>query len=113
MLEDSAAVPLYGGVTALTALLPLSEPVTAGFRWTLAKAGKVAADGTVSGTNPSGLKLTYASGSGLFKGAFTVYYPVNGRLVKTKAVVTGAAVNGAGYGAAVINKAASLPAAIQ
>ena len=108
-LENPEAVPAYGTASALTELLPTAVSFTASKgKWTWPKAAKVAKDGTTAGLNPSGVKLTYTSSTGLFKGKFTVYYLVSGKLKKVKANVQGAVLNGNAYDAAIIN-GTSLP----
>lgn len=108
-LESPDAVPAYGSTPALADLLPtaVSFTVSKG-KWVWPKASKVAKDGTADGTNPAGVKLTYAASTGLFKGKFTVYYLVSGKLRKAKAKVQGSVLNGNAYGTAVIN-GTSLP----
>ena len=54
--------------------------------------------------NPSGLKLTYKSKDGSFKGSFTAYGIVKGKLKKHKASVEGVLVNGVGYGTITITR---------
>lgn len=112
-LENPEDVPAYGSAPALAALLPTAVSFTASKgKWTWPKAAKVAKDGTASGANPSGIKLTYTSSTGLFKGKFTVYYFVSGKLKKVKASVQGAVLNGNAYGSAVIN-GTNLPVSIE
>ena len=64
-------------------------------------------------TNLSGLKLTYTSREGTFKGSFTVY-TITGKdtLKKVTATVEGAVVGNAGYGSALIKKVGSMPVVI-
>ena len=64
--------------------------------------------------NPAGLKLTFTASSGMFKGSFKVYAKTeDGKSKKYSAQVTGAVVNGVGYGTAVIKKVCSMPVNIQ
>jgi hypothetical protein len=102
-------------------LLPIGERVSvndSGKKWIVAdgaKAAKVAyKDDKLIVTpgnkkdeeaaNPSGLKLTYKAKDGSFKGSFTAYAIVKGKLKKHKATVEGVLVNGIGYGTATIKK---------
>ena len=78
-----------------------------GTKWTLPKAGKVvykngAPDESKLGDNPCGLKLTYKSKDGTFKGSFKVYAEVKGKPKATTVNVTGFMLNGVGYGTATI-----------
>ena len=63
----------------LTEYLPNGVPVTKkGTKWTLPKVGRITMkkgviDVSKAGENPSGLKLTYKSLDGTFKGSFKVY----------------------------------------
>ena len=99
-------------------LLPNGEIVTvSGSKWLVAdgiKPAKVAykkGEFTITEgrkgagiANPSGLKLTYKSKDGSFKGSFTAYGIVNGKLKKHKASVEGVLVNGVGYGTITIKR---------
>ena len=61
-------------------------------------------------TNPAGLRLSWTSSTGLFKGSFKV--PVeteSGRVKKVSATVNGAVVNGVGYGHALIKRIGTVP----
>ena len=92
-----------------------------GKKWVLPKADRVKFDrktGTYDVTtdfgNKSGLKLAFTASSGKFKGSFKVYAVTEKGKSKTyTAQVTGAVVDGVGYGTAVIKKACSMPVAIQ
>lgn len=99
-------------------ILPTSEApeaVTAGAKWSVAKAGKLkmARDRStglsglvlVGDGNYSGVKLSYKAKTGVFKGSFTAYAVVDGKLKKYKFKVTGVAVDGVGTGIAVCAKA--------
>ena len=67
-----------------------------------------------SEANPSGLKLTYSAKDGTFKGAFKAYAEVSEtRLKKYSATVTGAVVDGVGYGTATIKKVGSVPVTVE
>jgi len=98
----------------------ICEMITmSGKRWSLAKAatmkwkkcppyadcGPGSWDVNTSGgkTNISGLKLTYNSKTGLFKGSFTLYTWSQGGK-KYKVTVNGLMVDGLGYGEAVVKK---------
>ena len=83
----------------------------AGNRWVLPKAGKAQiVNGNLSYTeNPSGLKLSYKAKDGSFKGSFSAYAIVNGRLKKTKVDVFGVLIDDVGYGMAVIKNVGSWP----
>ena len=106
---------------ALAEFLPDSVPVAVtGGRWTLPKAGRVKYDRAeedfvaTSDDNPSGLKLTSAAKDGTFKGSFKVYAAVSETRLKTyTATVTGAVVDGVGYGTATVKKVGSLPVRIE
>ena len=99
--------------------LPDGVPVTQkGTKWTLPKAGKVvykngAPDESKLGDNPCGLKLTYKSKDGTFKGSFKVYAEVKGKPKATTVNVTGFMLNGIGYGTATIKKVGSVPISIE
>ena len=104
-LEGNA---LIGG----TDYLPLSQPFTsASSRWTFARKGtlryvRTTGDFVMSATdNPSGLKLTYKSANGFFKGTFTVYTKRNGVSIKRyTAKVSGFMVEDSGEGIVTINR---------
>ena len=91
-------------------------------RWKLPKADSVrfvkdegwaTAEGKDYG-NPAGLKLTYSEKTGLFKGSFKVFSETEeGRSKKYTATVTGAVVDGVGYGTATIKKVGSLPVKVE
>ena len=100
-------------------LLPIGESVSdTGKKWVVAggaKAAKVAYKNgeliVTSGNkkdekavNPSGMKFTYKAKDGSFKGSFTAYAIVKGKLKKHKATVEGVLINGIGYGTATIKK---------
>ena len=99
-----------------TGLLPHGEPVIlSGGKWTFAKAAQVkwaknAATGlkgiavnTDRGkTNLSGMKLTYAPKTGIFKGSFKIYAIQNNKLKKYTVKTTGVVVDGEGYGLATL-----------
>ena len=99
--------------------LPDGVPVTQkGTKWTLPKAGKVvykngAVDEKKLGDNPCGLKLTYKSKDGTFKGSFKVYAEVKGKPKATTVNVTGFLLNGVGYGTATIKGKGSVSVTIE
>ena len=94
--------PVIGG----TAFLPVSQRFTsANSKWSFARSGTLRYNRQTSQfvmssmDNPSGLKLTYVSSTGYFKGKFTVYVSRNGRSArKYTATVGGFMVNGKGSG---------------
>ena len=102
-------------------VLPKGETVSvSGKKWVVAdglKAAKIAykkgeltiAEGKKGQgvANASGLKLTYKAKDGSFKGSFTAYAIVKGKLKKHKATVEGVLINGIGYGTATIKKVGS------
>ncbi len=115
-----ALVGLVPGM--LTDMLPTNVTVKAvGTKWTLPKAGKVVykrgtteIDTTKLGDNPSGLKLSYKSKDGSFKGSFKVYANNAGRLKATTVNVTGTVIDGVGYGTAAIKGASgSIPVTVK
>jgi len=60
-----------------------------GTSWTFPKAGKVTASGVYTGTNPCGLKLTYASSRRTFKGYYYTYLLMGKKVKKLRATVNG------------------------
>ena len=113
--------PEVSGATVLADFLPKAvKAALSGTKITVAKANKIAVDRTTGaatrtgGTdNDAALKLTYTVKTGSFKGSFTVYTLVNGRLKKVKANVNGTFVGGEGYGAAVIKNVGSFPVTLR
>ena len=97
---------LSGFVPGAIAQTPFDIPLkVSGTKWDAGKAAKVAYKGgavSITGTNVSGLKLTYTAKTGLFKGSFTVYAVKGGKLVKNKFSVFGAVTGGVGFGTAVL-----------
>jgi hypothetical protein len=99
-------------------LLPIDEIITvSGTKWLIdngIKAAKVTyKNGELIITegkkgagvvNPSGLKLTYKSKDGSFKGSFTAYAIVDGKLKKHRATVEGFLIGNIGYGTVAIKK---------
>ena len=109
-VDASSAAGMVNG--ALAEYLPDGLAVSGGTTWTVAKAGSIsykngAFDTTKAGGNPSGLKLTYKSKDGTFKGSFTLYSLQGGKLKKVKANVAGVVVGGIGYGSATVKKSGS------
>ncbi len=96
--------------------LPVSQK---GTKWVVAdgaKAGKVVVnkktgeiDEAKLGENPSGLKLTFKSKDGTFKGSFKAYTNVKDKPKATTVSVTGLVVDGVGYGIATVKKLGSVP----
>lgn len=109
------------GVDIDVSLLPIDVVVTVSkSKWVLPKADKVKFD-RESGSyeiltnygNPSGLKLTYSAKTGTFKGSFKVYAVTDaGKAKSYTATVTGAVLDGVGFGTAVIKKVGSVPVVI-
>ena len=97
------------------------EVTPSGKKWILPKADKVkfnretkTYDVTTDFGNTSGLKLTFTASAGTFKGSFKVYAVTETGKSKTyTAQVSGAVVDGVGYGTALIKKACSMPVVIQ
>ena len=64
--------------------------------------------------NPSGLKLSYVSKTGLFKGSFKLFGETDaGKSKKRTVTVSGAVVNGVGYGCACIKKVGGIPVVVE
>ena len=103
---ESIVSAFGGGVN--TEVLPNGTPVwQEGTKWKVAKAGKVAYKNgawTYTGDNLAGVKLTYTAKTAIFKGSFTVYNLVNGKLKKIKVTVNGVMLDGKGYGTATVKK---------
>ena len=94
-----------------SALLPDGLSIKGGAKWDVGKAAtvklnaaKTAAEVIKDAGNDSGMKLTYKSKDGSFKGSFKVYAVEGGRLKKFTANVTGLMIGGKGYGTATIKK---------
>ena len=93
-----------------------------GSRWKLPKADGVKSsseggwyvlDGKEYG-NPAGLKISYVERTGLFSGSFRVFAETaSGKPRKYTATVTGAVVDGVGYGTATVKKLGSLPVRVE
>ena len=129
MLKDGAVFKIDGSILVdietaderTLELLPIGESVgVSGKKWVVADGAKAAKVKYKNGAlevaagkkgeaaaNPSGLKLTYKSKDGSFKGSFTAYAIVNGKLKKHKATVEGVLIDGIGYGTATIKKLGS------
>ena len=105
-----------GGAEVISELLPVDVAITpAGAKWNIAKAKAVKLDrsGNLSyGANPSGLKLTYAAKTGMFKGSLSLYTMNRGRLKKNSVTISGIVVNGIGYGTATLKKVGCWPIVI-
>lgn len=112
----AAAIP-----DAETELLPDGLPVRMnGAKFDIDRAGRVSLlrdksgfDLSKAGANPSGLKLTYSIRNCTFKGGFTVYANVAGRLKKVKVTVSGVVLGRKGYGTATVKKIGSWPVVIE
>ncbi len=113
--------PDIDGAEVLYDFLPWEVLVTTGSRWTLPAAGNVKYDREAEdyvdvkeSSNPAGLKLTYVSKTGAFKGSFKMYAEdAGGRLKKYTVNVSGVMVNGVGYGTATAKGVGSWPVAIE
>ena len=100
----------YKDYDIFTEWLPTSQKISTGSRWSFPKKGTVRYNRTTgefvnagADTNASGLKLTYTSSTGYFKGTFTVYYKSSAsRAAKVTAQVVGYVVDGVGQGTATI-----------
>ena len=92
-----------------------------GAKWIVAggaKAGKVVykngeVDASKLGENPSGLKLTYKSKDGSFKGSFKAYTLTGGKLKATTVNVSGFLVDGVGYGTAAVKGKGSVVVTVE
>ena len=104
----------FNGDEIISAFLPSGERISVeNGKWKLGKQASIKykrqSDGTyvLSGhdnpqkPNLSGLKLTYNSKTGLFKGSFYVYSIVKNKLKKYGVSVSGIVVDGCGYGIAI------------
>ena len=106
--EKCEGYPLIHGAS----YLPISQSFTSrSSKWSFARRGALryvtkSGDFVMSATdNPSGLKLSYRSTNGYFKGTFTVYAARNGKYVKRySAKVSGFMVGNSGEGVVTINK---------
>lgn len=109
-IEETNSEGIHSLPGVLYEFLPNGENVVQnGTKWVVAKAGKLKVkNGELesSGGNLSGLKLSYKMKDSTFKGSFTVYSLVGGKLKKQKFTVTGIVMNGHGYGTAVLTKSA-------
>lgn len=127
-LDASAEAELDAAIAGLQAdLLPTEEAfATTATRWTFKKAALVKlvrnrttgayeldVNTTRDRTNLSGLKLTYAARTGLFKGSFKAYAVIENRgrqqLKKYTVKVTGFVADGKGYAQAVLTRPAVGP----
>ena len=117
--------PVISGATVLSDYLPKAVKTTFDQRkFTIAKANTIKVDKTGTATrtgagragvtdNDAGLKLTYTVKTGAFKGSFTVFTLVNGKLKKVKATVNGVFVKGVGYGSALIKNVGAFPVTVR
>ncbi len=102
----------YRGLPVFAQWLPENQTfAAAGTRWTFPKAGKAKYDrtaktfvNTAETTNPSGMKLSYKSSTGYFKGGFYIYLKKSDvRVTRKKITVVGYVYDGEGYGAATVS----------
>ena len=113
--------PDLSGMEVLYDFLPWEVVLATGSRWTAPAAGNVKYDrgedtfvDTKDSLNPAGLKLTYVTKTGAFKGSFKLYATdASGRLKKLTANVSGVMVGRQGYGTATVKGLGSWPVAIQ
>lgn len=118
---DAAAFSAVWGLEPLPYLPDGIAVEQQGAKWIVAggaKAGKVVyKDGVVDesklGVNPSGLKLTYKSKEGSFKGSFKAYAVSGGKLKSATVSVLGVMINGVGYGTAAIKGKGSVTVTIK
>lgn len=113
---SSADISAMLGSNVLVEYLPDGVSVVQnGGKWVLAKAGKLSikrGEIQVKGDNPSGLKLSYKLNDSTFKGSFTAYSLVDGKLKKQKFEILGIVIDGKGYGTAVAKKIGCVPVTI-
>ena len=101
--------------------LPWEVQFAGGGRWTVPAAGIIKYDkgkdeyyDAKESANPAGLKLTYVSKLGTFKGTFKMYAGDSaGRLKKLTANVSGVMAGRQGYGTATVKGVGSWPVSIQ
>lgn len=106
MLSGEPSIP---NAEILYDFLPWEVALNAAGRWTLPAAGSIKFSkedeeyvDVKNSDNPAGLKLTYVSKMGTFKGKFNIYAEVGGKMKKYIANVSGAMVGQRGYGSATI-----------
>jgi len=113
--------PEFADAEALYDFVPWEVTISAGAKWTLPAAGSVKYDreseeyvDAKDSANPAGLKLTYVSKTGAFKGSFKLYAVDGaGRLKKLTANVSGVMAGRQGYGTATVKGVGSWPVSIQ
>lgn len=113
MLKDPPEACQGNPVIAGTDYLPVPQSfVSKNSKWTFTRKGSLRYDSrnkvfVMSATdNPSGLKLSYTSSTGYFKGTFTVYTRRGERTIKRYAATVGGFMRaGAGYGQVTIRNA--------
>ena len=113
--------PEFADAEALYDFVPWEVTIATGARWTLPAAGSVKYDreseeyvDAKDSANPAGLKLTYVSKTGAFKGSFKLYAVDGaGRLKKLTANVSGVMAGRQGYGTATVKGVGSWPVSIQ
>jgi hypothetical protein len=119
-MDTEALAEMLGDDTYADYLPDGIEITTKKTKWVLPKAGKVVyskkaggIDESKLGENPSGLKLTFKSKDGTFKGSFKAYVDKKGKPKATTVSVSGFVVDGVGYGIATIKKVGSVPITIE
>ena len=119
-MDTAALSEMLGDDTYADYLPDGIEITTKKTKWVLPKAGKVVyskkaggIDESKLGENPSGLKLTFKSKDGTFKGTFKAYVDKKGKPKATTVSVSGFVVDGVGYGIATIKKVGSVPITIE
>ena len=113
--------PDLADAEVLYGFVPWEVKFSAGARWMLPTAGNLKYDREAeeymdakASSNPAGLKLTYVSKTGAFKGSFKLYATDSaGRLKKLTANVSGVMVGRRGYGTATVKGVGSWPVAIE
>ena len=113
--------PEFADAEALYDFVPWEVSISTGAKWTLPAAGSVKYDreseeyvDAKDSANPAGLKLTYVSKTGAFKGSFKLYAVDGaGRLKKLTANVSGVMAGRQGYGTATVKGVGSWPVSIQ
>ena len=113
--------PELDGLEVLYDYLPWEVEFSAGSRWKLPAAGAIKYNkeaeewyDSKDSDNPSGLKLTYVSKTGAFKGSFKIYAVTDsGALKKLTANVSGVMVGQRGYGTATVKNVGCWPVSVE